>query len=68
MNINPDKIGALWSKKTLSGKDYYSGEIEINGEKIKIVCFSRESKRSEREPDWDILISKPKEIKYTTLD
>jgi len=59
--MNNNKIGALWKKTSAAGKEYMSGEIEINGEKIKIVCFSREDKKSEKEPDYDILKSKPKE-------
>ena len=59
--MQSSKIGALWKKTSAAGKEFYSGEIEVNGELIKIVCFSRDEKRSEKEPDYDILKSKPKE-------
>ena len=57
---NKRKIGALWSKKTSDGKEYYSGAItDLRGD-IPIVVFQNE-KKSENQPDYDILLSEVKE-------
>ena len=54
-----DKIGALWVKR-----DFLSGNIEIDGKKIPIVCFKNTLKKEgEKTPDYNILISKPREEK-----
>ncbi len=55
------KIGALWSKKTSEGKEYFSGVIsDLRGE-IQIVAFKNDKKENENQPDYDILLSEPKE-------
>ncbi len=55
------KIGALWSKKTSDGKEYFSGVIsDLRGE-IQIVVFKNDKKENENQPDYDILLSEPKE-------
>lgn len=54
-------IGALWAKKSTKGADYFSGTIELNGEKIQIVAFYNANKKNPKEPDYRILKSKPKE-------
>jgi len=60
--INNRKIGALWLKEGTKG-EYMSGELIINDQKVPIVAFKRD-KRSDREPDWDILKSvKPEGLK-----
>ena len=54
------KIGALWSKKTSEGKEYFTGVIsDLRGE-IQIVVF-RNDKKNENQPDYDILLSEPKQ-------
>jgi len=53
------KLGALWNQTSTKG-EYMSGELDIDGTQMKIVVFKRD-KRNEREPDWDILKSIPKE-------
>ena len=60
--MSNDKIGALWSNTGKQG-EYLSGSIEIDGKKIGIVCFKNTYKKDEKHPDWNILISKPKEEK-----
>lgn len=57
-----NSIGALWEKEGKAGK-YMSGQIEIGGNKINIVVFKNTNKKKENHPDWNILISKPKEDK-----
>ena len=55
------KIGALWSKKTSEGKDYFTGAIsDLRGE-IQIVVLKNDKKQNENQPDYDILLSEPKE-------
>lgn len=53
-------LGALWIKTGAKG-EYMTGTIEINGEKINIVCFTNQHKKEAKHPDWRILRSKPKE-------
>ena len=62
--MNNRKIGALWSKKTDDGRDYFTGVIsDLRGE-IQIVVFGNDKKESENQPDYDILLSEPKEEKW----
>ena len=58
-----EKIGALWIKASVKG-DFLSGNIEVDGKKIAIVCFRNTLKKEgEKTPDYNILISKPREEK-----
>lgn len=55
-----NKIGALWENE----KGYMSGNIEIGGQKINIICFPSTKKTKTTSPDWNILLkipAKPKE-------
>jgi len=61
MSDKEKPVGALWKKEGQYGH-YYSGEIEINGEKIRIVCFANQHKKESKHPDYKIYISKPKEM------
>ncbi len=54
------KIGALWSKKTEAGKEYFSGVISDVRDEIQIVVFQNDKKQNENQPDYDILLSEPK--------
>ena len=57
------KIGALWSKKTSEGKEYFTGVInDLRGD-IQIVIFKNDKKENENQPDYDILLSEAKEGK-----
>lgn len=55
---DPAELGALWTKVNTRG-EFMTGEIEINGEKIKIVCFPN-AKKNDKSPDWRVLKSQPK--------
>ena len=56
------KIGALWSKKTEEGKEHFTGVIsDLRGD-IQIVVFKND-KKTDNQPDYDILLSEPKEEK-----
>jgi hypothetical protein len=59
--MNDDKIGALWENTTGKGQKYLSGQIEIDGKKIRIVAFKNGYKKEDKHPDWNIMISRPKE-------
>ena len=49
------KIGALWNKTTPSGKDLMTGNVVINGEKIKISVWKNGFKvEGTRQPDYII--------------
>ena len=52
-------LGALWTKESSKGQ-FFSGHIEIKGEKINLVCFKNKFKAEDKHPDWIILKSKPK--------
>lgn len=54
---DPNEIGALWTKQTKHGHDYFTGTV--HGEKI--VVFANTKKRSDKSPDWRILKSTPRE-------
>lgn len=51
------KIGALWLKTTPKGERYMSGQIELNGEKIRLAVFKNSKKELEKHPDYNILLS-----------
>ena len=54
-----NELGCLWQKSGAKG-DYFTGTLEINGEKIAIVAFRNGNKKSDKSPDWRILKSRPK--------
>ncbi|MFA5543300.1 MAG: hypothetical protein WDA47_05965 [Bacilli bacterium] len=57
--MNGRKVGALWIQEGQKGK-YYSGELIVNGKKVRIVAFNRD-KRNPKEPDIDILLARERE-------
>ena len=54
------EIGVLWIKSSTKGQ-YMTGSIEINGEKIAVVCFLNSNKKEAKHPDWRIMKAKPRE-------
>jgi len=56
--MNDRKFGSLWENTSHNGKTFLSGEMTINGKKIRIVAFKRMEKKNDKEPDWDILTAK----------
>jgi len=61
MENKEKSIGCFWTKTSGAGKVYYSGNIEIKGEKIYLVGFVNDNKTKETQPDISIYVSKPKE-------
>lgn len=53
---DPNELGVLWEKDSARGK-YFTGQI---GDQ-KIVVFRNGNKRNDKQPDWRILKSKPRE-------
>ena len=47
-------IGALWKKKSIDGLEFFSGVIEIKGEKANIILFPNSKKQSNKSPDYSI--------------
>lgn len=57
------KIGALWLRKTKGGEQYMSGVIsDLRGD-IQIVCFRNTKKEKQNHPDFNIVLSEPREEK-----
>lgn len=57
-----EAIGALWKKESQRG-EFFSGNVEVNGEKIQIVVFPNTYKKADNHPDYRILLSQPREEK-----
>ena len=51
---DPNELGVLWEKSGRNGP-WFSGSLEIDGQKVPIVVFRNGNKRSEKAPDWRIL-------------
>ena len=54
-------IGALWRKTSRAGGSYYSGEITIGGEVVKLVAYDNDRKTKDTHPDIRIYLSEPRE-------
>ena len=52
-------IGALWVKESKKGMRYFSGNIEVGGQKIQIAVFKNTKKSSDKAPGYNIVESKP---------
>lgn len=61
MNNQKQSDGAFWKKTAKSGSEYYSGHITIQGEKIYLAMFPNKNKKTEKQPDFDLKISEPKQ-------
>jgi hypothetical protein len=64
---NPDELGALWTKEGKAGK-YMTGYIEVNGQRIDIVVFTNNKRKSDKSPNARILRSKPREQQSQPLE
>ena len=54
------ELGALWIRSGAKGQ-YMTGTLTIDGTAIKVVAFTNQNKKNEKEPDWRILRSVPRE-------
>lgn len=63
------EIGALWKRKSDSGKTYCSGHFIVdelgNEVKVKVVMFSNTEKKNEKSPDFLIYLSKDQKSKLS---
>lgn len=53
-----DELGALWRKQSKNGEDYFTGSIQVDGQKVEIVVFANRYKKSDKQPDFRILRSR----------
>lgn len=53
--------GALWLKVSKNGLTFMSGVIEIAGQKHKIVVFKNKQKKTDKHPDYQILLSEDRQ-------
>jgi len=51
-----EKCGALWVKDGKKGK-FMSGEIEINGEKLRVMVFKNDKDGVDKRPDYRIMMA-----------
>jgi len=55
-----ESIGALWSNTSKAGKDYFTGNISIAGETVKIVGFYNDKATADnKQPVIRLYESKP---------
>ena len=60
-------IGALWKKQGNLG-EYYTGNVEIDGVKHKLVFFKNGFKEKETQPDFMIYKAREKQQEETTQE
>jgi len=58
---DPNEIGALWTKTSKAGNKFLSGLLKVGGETLNVVVFKVQNKKSEKQPDYRVLLSKPME-------
>jgi hypothetical protein len=49
-----ERIGALWNGKAKFDAGYWSGDIQIDGKKVKIAIFKNKNWRKKDDPDYGI--------------
>lgn len=57
--MNKVTSGALWEKTTKTGDIYFSGQVEIDGNKYQVAFFKNKYKKEEKHPDWKTIADKP---------
>lgn len=51
------RIGALWNKvSSKTGTPFLAGTVELEGKKYKITVFAAREKKTDKHPDWDIMM------------
>lgn len=56
--VEEKDIGALWAKTGKTGSDFFTGTIEIEGVKHRIVVFKNRNKKAPNQPDWKIFAAR----------
>lgn len=59
MDKEKKSIGAFWKNVSANMNEYYSGNIEIGGQKYPLVMFINKNKK-DKQPDLHIYLSEPK--------
>jgi len=54
-NKNDNEVGALWTRETKNGTEYFAGVVRVNGAEQKVVVFKNNYKKTEKQPDYNIL-------------
>lgn len=47
-------IGGAWVRQTKGGEEFFSLQIEINGEKLNFSMYPNGFKKADAQPDWVI--------------
>ena len=61
--LRESEIGAQWEKETQDGKEYMTGNINLNGEKVSLVLFRNRFKDDDLKPDFRIYKREPLPVK-----
>lgn len=56
-----EKLGALWANRDKNDDEYFSGQIEVDGNVIPIIVFSNGFKEEEKHPDLIIYLREERE-------
>lgn len=54
------KAGALW-KKEKNGNVYLSGEVDLAGQKHRVMVYKNDKKESAKHPDYRVMLVKDDE-------
>lgn len=54
-----NSIGAMWVKQGKSGP-FYSGYVEVNGQRVEIIAFKNDNSKNPKAPSLRILKSTPR--------
>ncbi len=57
------KIGALWLRKSKDGLSFLSGVVQDMRGDINIAVFKNDRKEKDNQPDYNIVLSEPREEK-----
>jgi len=66
MENKNQSIGGLWKKTSPKG-EFFSGEIELEGKKVRVVVFANDKTnpntgiRNDKAPDYRILLAREQE-------
>ena len=48
------QVGALWQNTSQRGLTYWSGKIEVGGQKVELIIFENKNKKKDNSPDYTI--------------
>jgi uncharacterized protein (DUF736 family) len=56
-----EQIGALWRKTNARGEEFMTGSVTFEGVKKDIVVFLNGYKKSDKQPDFRILLARSRD-------